>query len=75
MGRMLLWPVLALLAVTPAAELERSCTPCHKLDVVRRQRLERWEWSRELDKMTAMGAKVRNRKALLDYLVKNYGNE
>jgi hypothetical protein len=72
---MVLWPLLAALLVSPSVELERSCTGCHKLDVVRRQRLERWEWSRELDKMTAMGAKIGNRKALLNYLAKNFGNK
>jgi len=55
--------------------LERSCTGCHRLDVVKAQQLTRWEWSRELDKMTSMGAKIERRKPLLDYLTKNFGNQ
>jgi hypothetical protein len=53
--------------------MKRACTSCHPLDVVRAQRLERWEWSRELDKMSAMGAKIRRRRELLNYLAKTYG--
>ena len=59
--------------VTPQAVLQRSCTKCHRLDVVYIQHLSREEWSRELDKMTAMGAIVERRKALLDYLARNFG--
>jgi hypothetical protein len=68
------WPLWFMLLASPTTELQRSCTSCHKLDVVRRQRLTRREWSRELDKMTAMGAKIQDRKALLDYLAKHFGN-
>lgn len=57
----------------PEARLTQSCTRCHGLAVVRAQRLTRSEWSQELDKMAAMGAKVEPRKPLLDYLVKKYG--
>jgi hypothetical protein len=62
------------LALGGEQQLEHSCTGCHRLDVVKAQRLSRWEWSRELDKMTTMGAKIQDRKALLDYLFKNFGN-
>ena len=55
------------------AELKRTCARCHKLDVVRAQRLSHEEWERELDKMTSMGATIRNRAALLDYLTRKYG--
>ena len=69
--------VIAVYAVAadPAAELKRTCTRCHALDVVRAQRLSREEWESELDKMSSMGAKIRNRTALLDYLTRKYGPE
>ena len=53
--------------------LQRSCTACHSLDAIQARRLSREDWSLELDKMISMGAKVRNRKALLDYLAATYG--
>jgi hypothetical protein len=55
------------------AELKRACTSCHTLEVVRVQRLSREDWDRELTKMTLMGAEIPNRKAMLDYLEKKYG--
>ena len=63
------------IAADPATELKRICARCHGLDVVRAQRLSREEWERELDKMSSMGAKIRNRAALLDYLTRKYGPE
>jgi len=60
---------------TVEQDMKRSCTRCHRLDVIRAQRLERDEWERELDKMTRMGAKIPDRAALLDYLVQKYGPE
>ncbi len=63
------------IAADRAAELKRTCTRCHSLDVVRAQRLSREEWENELDKMSSMGAKIRNRAALLDYLTRKYGPE
>ena len=70
----LLFSVLAAAApANPAAQVKRTCTPCHNLDVVRAQRLSREEWATELDKMASMGAKIRDRTALLDYLVRKYG--
>jgi hypothetical protein len=67
-------PLLAFaLTISPAKDLKRSCTRCHTLEVVRAQHLSREEWQQELNKMTAMGAKVSNREALLDYLSKKYG--
>lgn len=68
------WPLLFILFANPAAQLERSCTGCHQVDVIQRQRLARWEWSRELDKMAIMGAQIGDRKEMLDYLAKNFGN-
>jgi hypothetical protein len=72
---MLSWPFLVLFLASPQVQLQRSCTGCHRLDVVTAQHLSRWEWSRELDKMTSMGAKIERRKALLDYLARNFGNK
>jgi hypothetical protein len=69
------WPLWVLTFVSPEVQLQRSCSSCHKLDVVRAQHLTRWEWSRELDKMTAMGAKIEHRKQLLEYLARNFGNK
>jgi hypothetical protein len=64
------------MAAEPAAlQLRRTCTRCHNLDVVRAQRLSREEWVTELDKMTGMGAKIKDRAALLDYLTRKYGPE
>ncbi|HUS08019.1 MAG TPA: hypothetical protein VMZ52_17085 [Bryobacteraceae bacterium] len=60
-------------AITPALDLKRSCTRCHSLAVVRAQHLSREEWQQEVNKMTAMGAKVQNRESLLDYLARKYG--
>ena len=71
---MLIWFIAGWFAASGESQLQRSCTACHRLDVVKAQRLSRWEWSRELDKMTSMGAKIENRKALLDYLTRNFGN-
>jgi mono/diheme cytochrome c family protein len=71
---MIIWWVTAWLAASGEQQLQQSCTACHRLDVVKAQRLSRWEWSRELDKMESMGAKIQERKKLLDYLYKNFGN-
>ena len=66
---------LAAAADPGATQLRRTCTRCHNLDVVRAQRLSREEWVTELDKMTSMGAKIKDRAALLDYLTRKYGPE
>ncbi len=58
---------------TARADLKRTCSVCHSLDVIRAQRLSRAEWDRELSKMTLMGARIADRKSLLDYLEKKYG--
>jgi hypothetical protein len=62
-------------AVPPFSEkhLEATCGTCHPLDPVRAARLSRGDWNRELEKMEAMGAKIRDRQALLNYLVEHYG--
>ncbi|MEO8130800.1 MAG: hypothetical protein ABJF23_09340 [Bryobacteraceae bacterium] len=66
---------LTALAAEQASELKRTCTRCHNLDVVRAQRLSREEWEMELAKMSSMGANIKNRAALLDYLTRKYGPE
>ncbi len=42
---------------------------------MREARLSREDWRLELDKMTTIGAKIQNRKVLLDYLVAHYGTK
>jgi len=53
--------------------LEATCGTCHPLDPVRAARLSRNDWARELEKMEAMGAKIRDRQVLLNYLTAHYG--
>jgi hypothetical protein len=72
---MAVWLILVWFGANGEQMLQRDCTGCHRLDVVKAQRLQRWEWSRELDKMASMGAKIERRKALLDYLARNFGNQ
>lgn len=72
---MAVWLLIVFFLSDGEKQLQRSCTGCHRLDVVKAQHLSRWEWSRELDKMTSMGAKIERRKALLDYLTRNFGNQ
>ncbi|MDQ6676873.1 MAG: hypothetical protein M3Z09_06210 [Acidobacteriota bacterium] len=78
--RSVVLPGILLFAAVPGigaageAQLQKSCTACHPLAPIHAARLSRAEWSRELDKMAALGAKVPNRKALLDYLTARYGN-
>lgn len=71
---------LSTLAAPPAAitdvgrkEVLRSCQRCHSLETVAAQHLSREEWGDELRKMTAMGARIRNRDAVLDFLAQKYG--
>jgi hypothetical protein len=56
-------------------EEARSCEPCHSLRLIHSQRLARAAWVRELDKMAGWGAEIKDRDALLEYLVANYGND
>ncbi len=73
--------VAAMLAADPAviargrAEEQRSCLPCHGLRIVHIQRLSRATWERELDKMIRWGAVIKEREALLEYLVGNFGDD
>ena len=57
------------------AEESRSCLPCHSLRIVHSQRLTRAVWERELDKMARWGAVIKDREALLEYLVALYGED
>ena len=56
-------------------EEARSCVPCHSLRLIHSQRLPRATWVKELDKMTGWGTVIKERDALLEYLVANYGND
>jgi hypothetical protein len=74
-------PLGAALAADPAsiekgrAEERASCGGCHSLRISSTQRLSRNGWEKELDKMVRWGARIRDREALLDYLVDRYGEE
>jgi hypothetical protein len=57
------------------AEEKRSCLPCHSLRIIHSQRLSRAVWERELDKMVKWGAVIKEREALLEYLVANFGDD
>ena len=69
----------SMLAAPPAAadagrkEVLRTCQRCHSLETVAAQHLSREEWGDELRKMAAMGARIRNRDAVLDFLAQKYG--
>jgi mono/diheme cytochrome c family protein len=52
-----------------------SCLPCHSLRLIHSQRLARAAWVKELDKMAGWGAVMKDRDALLEYLMANYGND
>jgi hypothetical protein len=75
---------IGLLLAVPAAwganeegqrEEKRACTACHGLRIVHVQRLARATWECELEKMERWGTVIRNRAALLDYLVENFGEK
>ena len=53
----------------------RSCAECHSLRLIHSQRLARAAWAKELDKMAGWGTEMKNRDALLEYLVANFGND
>ncbi len=54
-------------------KMEATCGTCHPLDPVKAAHLSRSDWNRELEKMEAMGAKINDRKVLLNYLAAHYG--
>jgi hypothetical protein len=55
-------------------EEQHSCSQCHSLRLVNSQRLSSAAWGKEIDKMIAWGAPVRDRQLLLDYLSAEYGD-
>jgi mono/diheme cytochrome c family protein len=56
-------------------EEQQSCVPCHSLRLIHSQRLSKATWTKELDKMTGWGTVIRDRDALLEYLLANYGDD
>ena len=57
------------------AEETNSCVACHGLKIIHDQRLSKSAWDRELDKMQRWGANIQNRRALLEYLTANFGDD
>ena len=57
------------------AEEKRACVSCHGLRIVHVQRLSRGQWDRELTKMAGWGAPMKERDALLEYLVATFGDD
>ena len=56
------------------AQIEK-CAGCHGVRIIGTQRLSRTGWERELDKMVRWGAEIKDRDALLKYLVESYGDD
>ena len=54
---------------------EKRCAGCHGVRIIGTQRLSRAGWERELDKMVRWGADIKEREALLVYLVDTYGDD
>lgn len=57
------------------AEEKRACAGCHGLRIIHSQRLSRAAWDRELTKMAGWGTDIREREALLEYLVASFGDD
>ncbi|MBM3737392.1 MAG: hypothetical protein FJW39_16555 [Acidobacteria bacterium] len=57
------------------AEEKRSCGGCHGVRIIRTQRLSRLNWERELDKMARWGTEIKDREAILEYLVATQGDD
>ncbi|MBI4902900.1 MAG: hypothetical protein HY820_04645 [Acidobacteria bacterium] len=77
---LMLITALAAFAADPAtlakgAAEEKRCVGCHGLRIIGTQRLNRTGWERELDKMVRWGATIKDRDALLHYLVATYGDD
>ena len=55
--------------------LEAACTTCHDLALVQNKNLDRQGWETVIDSMKSKGAEMTGAEtsALLDYLVKTYG--
>jgi hypothetical protein len=54
---------------------EKRCAGCHGMKIIGTQRLGRAGWERELDKMVRWGSEIKEREALLVYLVDTYGDD
>lgn len=54
---------------------EKRCVGCHGLRIIEVQRLSRATWDRELTKMAGWGSVMRDREALLEYLVATFGDD
>ncbi len=76
-----MWIACGTLAAADAALVEngkaeeKRCAACHGLKIVTTQRLSRIGWERELDKMVRWGAEIKEREALMAYLVDTYGDD
>ena len=70
----LLLAACSALAAADGPQLEK-CAGCHGVRIIGTQRLSRTGWERELDKMARWGAEIKEREALLEYLVKTYGDD
>jgi mono/diheme cytochrome c family protein len=57
------------------AEEKRTCLGCHGVRIIRTQRLSRDNWVRELDKMVRWGTEIKDREALLEFLVATQGDD
>src|SRR4030095_14546580 len=57
------------------AEEANSCVACHGLKIIHDQRLANSAGEKELDKMQRWGATIQNRRALLEYLTVNFGDD
>ena len=56
-------------------EEQQSCLPCHSLRLIHSQRLSKAGWTKELTKMEGWGTVIKDRDALLEYLLDNYGDD
>ncbi len=54
---------------------EKRCTGCHGLTIIGTQRLSKAGCERELDKMVRWGSDIKDREALMAYLVATYGDD
>ena len=54
---------------------EKRCAGCHSVKIISTQRLSRAGWERELDKMVRWGSEIKDREALLAYLVDTFGDD
>lgn len=82
MGRSVLLTLMAALTAFGQADLlqkgeaeHRRCGGCHGLRIIATQRLSRTGWERELDKMVRWGAEIKEREALLAYLMAHFGDD